>query len=201
MHEPIIEKIQFDQAQLLVHKNKKTTKVFHENSLKGKLRFNDCGKTFSLAIRSDRSGHRSFAYSTYRCDTSKCTSHYITYDYLKDFLSSRINEIIWTSRIGRSKFVTKVKRSKELDKKLLSLNQSICENAKRLNEVDDLTKKLFEKYVSYKISEDKFYELDKTYDLEKIRLVKFESKCEAQIIELIKEDNNINVFFDLISKY
>ncbi len=201
MHEPIIDKDVYDMVQLLMHTNKKTTAVHHENIFKGKLRCNECGKTFSLAIRPDRGGHRSFACSTYRCDTSKCTSHYIAYDYLGELLTGKINDMIEVSKIGRSKFVKKYRKAKAIDKQIIEVNQSIIETTQRLSEIDGLTKKLFEKYVSDKISEDRFYELDKSFDVEKVKLVKHVRECDSKIIELNKEETNIETFFDLISQH
>jgi hypothetical protein len=201
MHEPIIDKDLFEEVQLLIQRKKKTTVVHHENIFKGKLRCNECGKTFSLAIRLDRGGHRSFACSTYRCDTFKCTSHYITYDYLKSFLTSKINEMIEVSKIGRSKFVKKYRKAKAIDKQIIELNKNIEESTQRLTEVDGLTKKLFEKYVTDKISEDRFYELDKSFEMEKVKLVKYIRECDSKIIELNKEEINIETFYDLISEH
>ena len=201
MHEPTVDKEVFDKVQHLMLTKKKTAVIQHENIFKGKLRCNECGKTFSLAIRPDRGGHRSFACSTYRCDTSKCTSHYITYDYLKSFLTSKINEMIEVSKVGRSKFVKKYRKARSIDKQIGELNKNIEVSTQRLGEVDGLTKKLFEKYVSDKISEDRFYELDKSFEMEKVKLVKYIRECDSKIIELNKEEINIETFYDLISKH
>jgi len=201
MHKPIIEKDLFDQVQQLMITKKKTTVVRHENIFKGKLRCNECGKTLSLSIRHDRGGHRSFACSTYRCDTSKCTSHYIAYDDLNGFITGKINEMIQFCKIGRSKFVNKMITTKAIDQQKNELTQSIAESTHRLSEVDELTKKLFEKYVSDKITEDRFFDLDKSFDLEKIQLVKQIRECESKLNELNKEDKNMDAFFDLINDY
>jgi hypothetical protein len=42
--------------------------------------------------------------------------------------------------------------------------------------------------------------LDKSYDLEKVKLVKYIRACDSKIIELNKEETNVEIFFDLISK-
>jgi len=200
-HEPIIDKNQFDSVRQLMLKKKKTTQTYHENIFKGKLRCHECGKTFSLAFRPDRGGHRSLACSTYRCDTSRCTSHYITYDYLRDYLTEKINDFIVTCQTNKTKFVKQIKNQKSLDKRIIEYEQTIIKSSDRLNEVDELTKKLFEKYVNDKISEDKFYELDISYDSEKIRLVKLISDTESNITDSKKEVNDIDAFYELIRQY
>jgi hypothetical protein len=108
--------------------------------------------------------------------------------------------MIEVSKIGRSKFVKKYRKARSIDKQIIELNKNIDVSTQRLSEVDGLTKKLFEKYVSDKISEDRFYELDKSYDLEKVKLVKYIRECDSKIIELYKEETNIETFFDLISE-
>ena len=200
-HEPIINKDQFDNVRQLMFKKKKTTQTYHENIFKGKLRCHECGKTFSLALRTNRGGHRSFACSTYRCDTSRCTSHYITYDYLRDYLTERINDVIMTCQTNKTKFVKQIKNQKSLDKRIIEYEQTIKKSSERLNEVDELTKRLFEKYVNGKILEDKFYELDKSYDFEKIRLVELVRDSELKITDSKKEINDIDAFYELIRLY
>lgn len=200
-HKPIIDIDQFDRVRQLMLKKKKTTQTYNENIFKGKLRCHECGKTFSLAIRHDRGSHRSFACSTYRCDTSRCTSHYITYDYLRDYLTEKINEVIMTCKTSKSKYVKQIKNQKSLDNRIFEYEQTIKRSTERLTEVDELTKKLFEKYVNDKISEDKFYELDRSYDLEKIRLVKIVRNSESKITDSKKEVNDIDAFYELISQH
>jgi hypothetical protein len=124
---------------------KKTTVVRHENIFKGKLRCYECGKTLSLSIRHDRGGHRSFACSTYRCDTSKCTSHYIAYDDLKGFITAKSNEMIQLCKIGGSNFVNNMLITKAIDQQINGLTQNIADCTHRLSEVNELTKKLLQK--------------------------------------------------------
>ena len=200
-HIPIIDKDQFEQVKQLILTKKKMTVVQHENIFKSKLRCNECGKTLSLSIRLDKGGHRSFACSAYRRDTSKCTSHYIAYDDLKEFITGKINEMIQFSKVGRSKFINQLKETKAIEHKKNELTQSILRSTQRLSEVDDLTKKLFEKYVSDKITEDRFFDLSKLFDLEKIQLAKHVREFESKLNELNKEEQNMDAFFELISDH
>jgi DNA invertase Pin-like site-specific DNA recombinase len=197
-HESIIEKEQFNEVQRLMKIKKKTTKVTHENIFKGKIRCNECGKTLALAIRPNMDSHRSFACSTYRRYSKRCTSHYVNYNYLIIVLIDKINELIKLSQRGREKFVSIVKDRKLLDNQLNDLDEVITVGKRRLNEIDTLIKRLFEKYVNDKISEAKFYELDKSYDLEKITLIKEVRSNESMANDLRTIENDINSFYDLI---
>lgn len=198
MHEPIIDVNQFNEVQMLMKKKKKVTKVPHENIFKGKIRCNECGKTLALSIRPDRDYHRSFACSTYRRYTTRCTSHYITYEYLLTHVLTKINEMIKLSKLGRTRFVTALKKRKSLNKKINDLNEKIVIDKNRLNEVDVLIKRLFEKYINDKITEEKFYELDRLYDKEKMNLIKNQRTHENDMSDLRNIENDIHSFYDLI---
>jgi hypothetical protein len=75
----------------------------------------------------------------------------------------------------------------------------IRESQHRLSEIDELVKRLFEKFVNDKISEDKFYQLDKSYDLEKLELIKNERDYNRQLSNLKNIEEDIETFYDLIS--
>jgi site-specific DNA recombinase len=200
-HEPIIDLEQFNKVQVLMIQKKQTTRVPHENIFKGKLRCGDCGMILSLSIRPDRGFHRSFACSTYRRYTYRCTSHYVTYDYLKGIVKEKINELIKLSKLGRTRFVTAIKKRKSLNEKINDLNCIIEESQQRLSDIDELVKRLFEKFVNDKITEDKFYQLDKSYDLEKLELIKNERSYRMQIAELKNVEEDIESFYDLLSPF
>jgi len=201
MHEPIIDEDTFNQVQLLMKSKKKTHRVPHENIFKGILRCNECGKTLSLSIRPDRDYHKSFACSTYRRYTTRCTSHYITYDYLSEFVMIKINEMINLSKLGRTRFVTAIKKRKSLNKRIKDLEDKMCFENNRLNEIDILIKRLFEKYINDKISEEKFYELDRLYDHEKMSLIKNQRYNDTEMTNLKNIENDINSFYDLLESY
>jgi len=71
----------------------------------------------------------------------------------------------------------------------------------RLNEIDVLIKRLFEKYINDKITEEKFYELDGLYDQEKIRLIKNQRVNETEMINLEDIEKDINLFYDSLESY
>jgi tRNA splicing endonuclease len=200
-HEAIIDANQFNEVQLLMQRKKKIHKIYHENIFKGKIRCNECGKTLSLSIRPDRGYHKSFACSTYRRYTTRCTSHYIAYDYLRELVLNKINEMIKLSKLGRTRFVTAIKKRKSLNKRIIDIENKISFDNNRLNEVDVLIKRLFEKYVNDKITEEKFYELDRLYDQEKMTLINNQIVSETEVTNLKNIENDISSFYDLLESY
>lgn len=201
MHESIISKDQFVSVQQLMHDKRKKPTIPHENIFKGKLRCHECGKTLSLSIRPDRGYHKSFACGTYRKYTYRCTSHYVTYNYLVDIVSKKIYELLNLSNQSKKRFVSVIKKRKSLNKKIDVLAIKIETNRNRVIAIDRLVKRLFEKYANDKISEQKFYQLDKSFDLEKVELIKQERKLMLSLDDLRKVMNDVETFYDLLHSY
>ncbi len=200
-HEAIIDVNQFNEVQLLMQSKKKTHRIPHENIFKGKLRCNECGKTMALAIRPERNNYKSFACSTYRRYTTRCTSHYIAYDYLRELVLNKINEMIKLSKLGRTRFVTAIKKRRSINKRIKDIENRILFENNRLSEIDILIKRLFEKYINDKITEEKFYELDRLYDQEKMTLINNQRINETDMNNLKNIENDINSFYDLFESY
>lgn len=118
---------------------------------------------------------------------------------MKEVVKEKINELIQLSKLGRIRFVTAIKKRKSLNKKIYDLNCIIEASQHRLSEIDELVKRLFEKFVNDKISEEKFYQLDKSYDLEKLELIKIERDYNQQLSNLKNIEEDIEIFYDLIS--
>jgi hypothetical protein len=118
---------------------------------------------------------------------------------LKEVVKEKINELIQLSKLGRIRFVTAIKKRKSLNKKIYDLNCIIEASQHRLSEIDELVKRLFEKFVNDKISEEKFYQLDKSKDLEKLEFIKIERDYNQQLSNLKNIEEDIETFYDLIS--
>jgi tRNA splicing endonuclease len=105
------------------------------------------------------------------------------------------------SKLGRTRFVTAIKKRKSLNKRIIDIENKISFDNNRLNEVDVLIKRLFEKYVNDKITEEKFYELDRLYDQEKMTLINNQIVSETEVTNLKNIENDISSFYDLLESY
>jgi tRNA splicing endonuclease len=109
--------------------------------------------------------------------------------------------MIKLSKLGRTRFVTAIKKRKSLNKRIIDIENKISFDNNRLNEVDVLIKRLFEKYVNDKITEEKFYELDRLYDQEKMTLINNQIVSETEVTNLKNIENDISSFYDLLESY
>jgi DNA invertase Pin-like site-specific DNA recombinase len=201
-HKPIIKESIFKIVQQIILKNKRLPRTPHINIFKGKVRCNNCGKTLSLSMRNDRTVYGSLSCSTYRrYGKEKCSSHYITYDYLVEHITIRINELIELSKLGEKRFTDKIIRKTSLIKSKELLGSELRKLLKRQEDITILVKKMFEKYINDKITESKFYELDTIYDLEKQEIQESIKLIEDEINKINLQINDISTFYMMISKY
>jgi site-specific DNA recombinase len=201
-HEPIIDDFTFQKVQDLMRNNKRLHKTTHTNILKGKVRCNECGKTLSLSMRNDRKVYGSFSCGTYRrYGKERCSSHYITYDYLVENIRLSINKIIKHSKQNETEFKINILNNSSLLTRKEKLENNLNRNQDRIKVINILVKKLFEKYLNEKIIEDKYYELDKSYDEEKLYIIEELKKIEGNLQILNQQLKNISFFYESISKY
>jgi hypothetical protein len=201
-HKPIISENIFNKVQKIILKNKRLPSTPHINIFKGKVRCDNCGKTLALSIRNDRTVYGSLSCSTYRrYGKERCSSHYITYDYLVEHITSRVNKLIELSKIGEKRLTQKIIKKTSLVKGKEFLENELQKLLIRQEDITILVKKIFEKYINDKITESKFYELDNIYDLEKQEIQESIKLIEDEINKINLQINDISTFYLMISKY
>lgn len=86
-----------------------------------------------------------------------------------------------------------------MNKKIQDVELIIRESRHRLSEIDKLVKRLLDKFVNDKTSEEKFYKLEKSYDFEKIALIKSEQDSKKQLSSLKNIEDDVETLYDLIT--
>ncbi|PAT00949.1 hypothetical protein CI105_09255, partial [Candidatus Izimaplasma bacterium ZiA1] len=152
--------------------------------------------------RNDRTVYGSLSCSTYRrYGKERCSSHYITYDYLVEHITTSINKLIELSKLGEKQFTQKIIKKTSLVKGKELLENKLQKLLIRQEDITILVKKMFEKYINDKITESKFYELDNIYDLEKQDIKENIKIIEDRINTINLQINDISTFYMMISKY
>lgn len=81
------------------------------------------------------------------------------------------------------------------------IQRSIKENETRLLEIDKLVKALYENYILGKIQEEKFYSLDKSFDDEKMSLIREIRGYQQQVDDIRTQQDNVLILYTFLSKY
>ena len=211
-HEPIIDAETWHLVQKLRRRTRrKLANGSYSHRLSGLVYCADCGKRLSYS--SPQSQHRPDgktydADSSFRCPTYKsmygeCTMHYIkssTLDKLVDEAGRKIARYILRNEQA---FLEQVRVLTSADQKQTQSEdkKELVNIKKRIAELDNYIKRLYEGNASGKIPDRQFEKLMAQYDSEQQELEERVKEIEASIHEIQQESENGQQFVRLVQKY
>ena len=203
-HEPIIDEYTWNIAKQLRNNRKKRAKSGKKSIFSGLLFCYDCGKKMyfqSPVVDLKNKDH--YRCSSYKHDTSACTSHYISDDALQSIVLENIKRVVSYMKDYEDLFIQEqLAKSTQDELKQISKNKKELEKAKnRVIEIDNLFMHIYEDNVSGKISDDRFRNLSFNYDKEQKELkIKIE-QLSKDIENTEKKDTDITQFISNVKKY
>lgn len=201
-HEAIIDEETFRRVREKIGLVPRVLKTSHENLFRGLVRCGDCGKTLTLSIRPSRRNYATLDCSTYRrYGKSRCGSHYVTYEQLEIVILQKINRLISLAKSGIEAFRDAYPHQTDFSDRLDEMSRQICDQENRIQEIDKITKALYENFVLGRIQEEKFLVLDKSYDEEKITLIKNIKTFQREYDELKKKQEGVATFCERLSGF
>lgn len=203
-HEPIIDEYTWNIVKQLRNNRKKRAKSGKKSIFSGLLFCYDCGKKMyfqSPVIDLKAKDH--YRCSSYKHDTSACSSHYISDDALQFIVLENIQRVVSYMKDYEDLFIKEqLAKSTQNEIKKISKNKKELEKAKnRIIEIDNLFMHIYEDNVSGKISDDRFRKLSFNYDKEQQELkIKIE-QLSKDIENTEKKDTDVTRFISNVKKY
>ena len=203
-HEPIIDEYTWNIAKQLRNNRKKRAKSGKKSIFSGLLFCYDCGKKMyfqSPVVDLRNKDH--YRCSSYKHDTSACSSHYISDDVLQSIVLENVQRVISYMKDYEDLFIQEqLAKSTQDELKQISKNKKELEKAKnRVIEIDNLFMHIYEDNVSGKITDDRFRNLSFNYDKEQQELkIKIE-QLSKDIENTEKKDTDITQFISNVKKY
>lgn len=203
-HEPIIDEYTWNIAKQLRNNRQKRAKSGKKSIFSGLLFCNDCGKKmYFQSPVTDLKAKDHYRCSSYKHDTSACTSHYITDEVLQIIVLENIQNVIAYVKSYEDLFIQEqLAKSTQDELKQITKNKKELEKAKnRIIEIDNLFMHIYEDNVSGKITNDRFRNLSFNYDKEQQELkIKIE-QLSKEIENTEKKDTDITQFISNVKKY
>ena len=203
-HEPIIDDYTWNIAKQLRNNRKKPTRSGKKSIFSGLLFCYDCGeKMYFQSPVTDLKSKDHYRCSSYKHDTSLCTSHYITDEVLQNIVLENIQKVISYMKSYEDLFIQEqLAKSTQDEIKKISNSKKELEKAKnRVIEIDNLFRHIYEDNVSGKITNDRFRNLSFNYDKEQQELkIKIE-QLSKEIENTEKKDTDITQFISNVKKY
>ena len=211
-HEPIIDAETWHLVQKLRRRTRrKLANGSYSHRLSGLVYCADCGKRLSYS--SPQSQHRPDgktydADSSFRCPTYKsmygeCTMHYIKSSTLDKLVDEAVRKIARYVLRNEQAFLEQVRVLTSADQKHTQSEdkKELVNIKKRIAELDNYIKRLYEGNASGKIPDRQFEMLMAQYDSEQQELEERVKEIEVSIHEIQQESENGQQFVRLVQKY
>ena len=211
-HEPIIDAETWHLVQKLRRRTRrKLANGSYSHRLSGLVYCADCDKRLSYS--SPQSQHRPDgktydADSSFRCPTYKsmygeCTMHYIKSSTLDKLVDEAVRKIARYILRNEQAFLEQVRVLTSADQKQTQSEdkKELVNIKKRIAELDNYIKRLYEGNASGKIPDRQFEKLMAQYDSEQQELEERVKEIEVSIHEIQQESENGQQFVRLVQKY
>ena len=203
-HEPIIDEYTWNIAKQLRNNRKKRAKSGKKSIFSGLLFCNDCGKKmYFQSPVVDLKAKDHYRCSSYKHDTSACTSHYISDEALQIIVLENIQKVISYMKDYEDLFIKEqlAKSTQDEIKKIYKSKKELEKAKNRVIEIDNLFMHVYEDNVSGKISDDRFRNLSFNYDKEQQELKLKIEQLSKDIENTEKKETDITQFISNVKKY
>lgn len=204
-HDAIIDKADFDRVQSQIASRRRSMKSSAPQMFAGLVKCPDCGWTLALGTNSNnKTPYQYFRCSRYaRMGKEYCTMHYIRYDTLYDYVLARLKHWIGQAYTDKDQLLEKLLKAGDAEN--MSIRRK-CESElksfeKRKSEVDRLFARLYEDYVTERITEYNFQMLSAKYQTEQVELEDKIGRAKTALREQSQNEDAARKWIALIRKY
>ena len=205
-HEPLIDEELFYKVQELSKRSHKNRNFKPEaNIYKGICFCADCGFVMYFTARPDRrtEGYYSCGRTKLRPYKRGCTAHYITLEELNTLVIREVKCLASRALTDKKEFIEGLIKGaeNELARANAKVRKELDEATARVEELNILTRNLYEDRVFGKITDDVFTLLSTSYNEELKELTEKIPTLEASLLTRRVSDDDFQSFADLIEPY
>jgi DNA invertase Pin-like site-specific DNA recombinase len=211
-HEAVVDAETWNLAQKLRRRTKrKLANGTYSHRLSGLLYCADCGSR--LSYRSPLSMHRPdgktydadscFCCSTYKSMYGECTMHYVRASVIDTLVDDAIRRVAQYALKDKAAFLAQARELASVNRSTTQAEnqKELASIQKRIAELDNFIKKLYEGNASGKIPDRQFEKLLTQYDAEQQLLEARSSEIEVTLQQLQHETEKGEAFLHLVHKY
>ncbi|MDR2570004.1 MAG: DUF4368 domain-containing protein [Oscillospiraceae bacterium] len=202
-HEPIIEVNVFETVQNLRKTRKRPTRQGEMGLFSGILFCEDCKEKMYLS-RTTKAGSEHYICSTNRKNRELCNSpHTIRNEVLKKIVLQNLWEaIVYVSRC-ESDFIREAAElsARQHDNRLVADKLALTKAEKRIDELDNIIKRLYEDNLSGKLTDERFMKFSYDYELEQENLKTAIEAMRRDVKQREQKRQNTKAFVAAAKKY
>ena len=210
-HEAIVDKETWELAQQLRKTPRRHDTIGEANPLTGLLFCADCGaKMYNQRTRgSDSKPYPSDAYecSTYKLAGQKrsaaCCNHHISTKALRELILNTIRTVSTYAISNQEEFAAKVRAASQIRQKEAAKDtkRKLNKDRKRITELDNIIKKLYESFATGRINDERFDSLLADYEAEQKELQASVKAAEEHLSSFEEDTARVEQFMELAKRY
>ncbi len=210
-HEAVVDKETWELAQKLRKTPRRHDTLGEANPLTGLLFCADCGaKMYNQRTRgSDTKPYPSDAYecSPYKLAGQKrsaaCRNHHISTKALRELILNTIRTVSTYAISNQDEFMEKVRSASQIKQKEAAkeTKRKLNKDKKRIAELDNIIKKLYESFAIGRITDERFDTLLAEYEAEQKNLQASVEEAEQRVSSFEEDTARVEQFMELARKY
>lgn len=210
-HEAIVDKETWELAQKLRKTPRRHDTLGEANPLTGLVFCADCGaKMYNQ--RTQGSDSKPYPFDAYECSTYKlagqkrsaaCCGHHISTKALRELILNTIRTVSTYAISNQGEFAAKVREASQIRQKEAAkdVKRKLNKDRKRITELDNIIKKLYESYAVGRINEERFDTLMGEYEEEQQNLRIAVADAEERLSSFEEDTARVEQFMELARKY
>ena len=204
-HEPIWMEAMADAARLARQTRRRPTKMGEMGMFSGMMYCADCGSImYQCRATGFRRDQEYYICSGYRKGKDVCgETHSIRTVILEELILDNLREIVSFARQHKERFVQMVMDMdlKERNKGLAKKKRTLSEAEKRIAELDNIFKRLYEDNISGKLTDERFRKLSQDYEDEQSGLKDQVLLLREEIEAVESKSANVDRFLSIVDRY
>ena len=204
-HEPIWTEAMADAARLARQTRRRPTKMGEMGMFSGMMYCADCGSImYQCRATGFRRDQEYYICSGYRKGKDVCgETHSIRTVILEELILDNLWEIVSFARQHKERFVQMVMDMdlKERNKGLAKKKRLLDDAEKRITELDNIFKRLYEDNISGKLTDERFHKLSQDYEDEQSALKDQVLLLREEIKAVESKSANVDRFLSIVDRY
>lgn len=203
-HVALIDQETWDLVQKARQSRRRPTKMGDMGMFSGMVYCADCGNKLHLCRTKswDRSLDN-YVCGTYKRKRGECSAHYIRSMVLETLVLDNLRKVIAYVRDYEDDFVRQVTENKAAEQMqvLSASKRQLEQQARRITEIDNIIKRLYEDNLSGKLSDSRFSKMSADYEKEQQELESNHAELKKTVDAFEEKALNIKSFLKCVRKY
>ncbi|MFT8890078.1 MAG: recombinase family protein [Ethanoligenens sp.] len=204
-HEPLIDADTWDIVQKVRQGKRRPTRMGEMDKFSGLVFCADCGsRHYHIRSANMKPGQTSYVCGKYRRDGREaCSAHFIRTVVLDKLVLEDIRRVTAIASEHEQEFVKSIMRktAAQSQRELAAKKRELEKARRRVSELDNLFKRMYEDRVSGRLSDERFDLLSKDYEDEQKALKDSLPELEAEIEAGSQKAVNVERFLCIVRKY